>query len=99
MPQYNIGGQNYGSLIAYKKESQIKYPASRLVFIDSKGTPGYGGGWYFVANGSAGYVDFRHNGYANAAFADGHVEAKKYQQLYQAAPAWLYSNLWGWPGQ
>ncbi len=96
MPRYNIGGEDWGGLIAYSREAQIRAPSSRLIFADSKGDSPYGG-WYFVVNGNLGHVGFRHSGHANAAFADGHVEARNSQQLYQPYPDWLYTNLWGWP--
>jgi len=100
MPIWNIGGRNFGSLMPYKKYSQIRYPSRQIVFVDS--TPidkGYAG-CYTVWNNMFGLlngtVDLRHNNMANFAFADGHVETLTYQQAYTPGE-WYYYLPWGWP--
>ena len=101
MPTCNIGGRNFGSLMPYKKFSQIKYPSKQIVFADAGPIDvGYAGSVWFNNNNFLGNlrVDLRHNNMANFAFADGHVETLTYQQAKSPSDSeWYYYLPWGWP--
>jgi len=97
MPDYNIGGRNWGSHIAYKKESEIRKPSEQIVFVDSiYGNTG-NSGCAFVEQDCMAYINFRHTNLTNCAFADGHVEARNRSQLYQGPSNWINTTPWGWP--
>ncbi|MGC8977452.1 MAG: prepilin-type N-terminal cleavage/methylation domain-containing protein [Candidatus Ratteibacteria bacterium] len=99
MPMFNIGGRNFGSLMPYKKFSQVKYPSRQIVFCDSGPVAsGYFGSCNISNNTFSGNgVDLRHNNMANFAFADGHVETLTYDQARTPQSDWYYYLPWGWP--
>lgn len=95
MPRYNIGGQNWGGLIAYKKEPEIRRPSEQIVFVDSTGGPLGFGGFSFINNPGLGFVDFRHSKMVNCAFVDGHIEARNRNQLDQGVSDWVFTTPGG----
>lgn len=109
MPFYNIGGENNGGMMPYKKYSQIKYPARQIVFCDSTNGDAYGGCFFvwnnnltYGENGGSPAAHLRHNRMVNCAFADGHVETLTYNQAWTPwvwgdwAHAWWNYLPWGW---
>ncbi len=97
MPQHNIGGDSgWGNRDPWDKTNQIPRPDQQYVFLDSDGTVAGYRGWTFVHNGSLGYVGLRHSGQSNVGFADGHVGAGGYRDLWRPYPQWLSSAPWGW---
>lgn len=102
MPRYNIGGDNWGSYICWKKDMQIRKASEMFVFLDSTNNGGCG---YYVINNDSNaltYADFRHLGNIrsiNGAYADGHVGSNTrvqlnslWQTVWQAYAPWGYPN-------
>jgi prepilin-type processing-associated H-X9-DG protein/prepilin-type N-terminal cleavage/methylation domain-containing protein len=98
MPYYGVGGGfGWGFAPPYTRTVQIKDPADRVLFTDSRyATPGASGGprgWYYVAGpastvkpdpsgwNSGSWIDYRHGKMTNVAFCDGHVASMSWDQL------------------
>ena len=97
MPRYNLGSENWGGYVAWKKVSQIKQAQGMIAFGDSdEGTKNYGGQLYLV-NADPNLMIYRHSQRANFGYADGHVEAKARFEILTPYPQWLTSAPWGWP--
>jgi len=88
-----------------KKESDIRRPGKALLFVDTWGITTERS--YYVTPQHitvTGYLPYypnrRHSLSANVAFADGHVESMRYEDLCAPyAPTWpnlIQSDMWGW---
>jgi len=64
---------------AYRRDS---YPGVMVMFTSSY--------WPFDSSVTDQGVDFRHSGFANGLFIDGHVEAKSLQNLYMTNTTYIY---------
>ncbi|MCX7917306.1 MAG: DUF1559 domain-containing protein [bacterium] len=109
MPVCIVGGRNYGSVMPYKKYSEIKRPSEQIIFGDAAATStGYGGcaaPWnntFCLGTTPGQSFNLRHGNTDNLktsicifAFADGHVEAWTYNKAYDPNQDWYYRMPWG----
>lgn len=99
--QYGLHRYGPGWVTGYsnevKRESKIRRPSQLLVFADSLFLDfGARCGRDNVIPWSSNYFHLRHNGFANCAFADGHIESLNYGQLYfTSTGGWQYKAPWG----
>ena len=96
IPQYNMGGVDYKTYVAYKRPSEIKRPASKIVFVDTYAGPSYSGAlWLNQAYLATTYISYRHSNRCSGVYADGHVERFNRIDAISYSP-WNKSPMWGW---
>ncbi len=96
---YYIDGEKYGCSM---KACMVKNPSTTIAFSDAANgggmsTPTTLESYYIIyPHASYPYTHFRHNGFANAAWADGHAEIQKPTAIGSETIA--VQNLIGWVG-
>ncbi len=103
MNEVGVGGCTLGPVLGLRKESQIRQASRQIVFLDTV-SPAYAPfGWYAASPTTAGMdwlttdyrgVSFRHGGFCNTSYADGHVEAVARKSL--TLPL-TYNTVWPYP--